>query len=195
MPFYFMTNIKPCIVFSISYCIDKADKYLLLYLHNLIINVKKIEMMKKIFLLTSVAVMCQLAFAQEQKETQIDKGSPGTEYKKHDKGGRQKRMEMMKTLNLSETQKARMKDMRMANKEKRDLILNDSKLTGDQKHEQLKKLHKANGESMQSVFTDEQKEKLKATREKMRAERKNHPGKRRHEKKGENKQKEIQTQQ
>jgi hypothetical protein len=64
--------------------------------------------------------------------------------------------------------------MRTAQKEKRNAIMNDSKLTGDQRKEQLKELHKTNAASMQSILTEEQKATMKAHREKMKAEKKDH---------------------
>ena len=127
--------------------------------------------MKKMFVLVAITVIGHLAFAQAPKETEINKTKPDTEHKKYHKGHRHEKMEMMKALNLTEAQKNQMKEMKMANKEKRTAILNNSSLTEDQKKDQLKELNKASAENMQSILTDEQKVKMKEAREKMKAER------------------------
>ena len=70
--------------------------------------------------------------------------------------------------------------MRIADKEKRETILNDSKLTKEQKQDQVQQLNKARANSVQSILTEEQKVKMKAAKEKMKAERKNDPEWRHH---------------
>ena len=130
--------------------------------------------MKKMFVLIAVAIMSQLAFAQEKQDTTLNKTRSGV-FKKHHKGERYGNKEMMKELNLTETQKTQLKEMKMANKEKRDAILKDTKLTQEQKHSQLKELHQSNTKSMQAILTEEQKVKMKAAKEKRKAERQNDP--------------------
>lgn len=138
------------------------------------------------FVLMAVTMMSQLIFAQEKQDTTLNKTRSGM-FKKHHKGNRHDKNEMMKELNLSEAQKTQLKEMKLADKEKRDAILNDSKLSQEQKHTQLKELHEQKGKKMQGILTDEQKTKMKAAKEKMKTERKNDPGKRHHKKMKESK--------
>ena len=131
--------------------------------------------MKKMFVLIAVTIMSQFVFAQEKQDTILNRPAGGI-FQKHNKGQRHDKKEMMKDLNLSETQQVQLKEMRMVNKEKRDAILKDSNLTEEQKHDKLKALHESNTKSMQSIFTEEQKVKMKAAKEKMKSERQNDPG-------------------
>lgn len=130
--------------------------------------------MKKLLAVIAVTLMGHFVFAQEQKQTDVNKDKSAKEFKRHDRANRHAKMEMMKALNLNETQKTQLKEMRKAQKEKRNAIMNDSKLTEDQKREQIKELQKTNAAGMQSVLTDEQKATMKAHREKMKAEKKEH---------------------
>lgn len=143
--------------------------------------------MKRILFLLVVTVMSQVALAQVKApaETELNKSSnPATaENKKHHKIGKHAKMAMMKELNLSDEQKAKLKEAGDANKAKKEAILSDSKLTEEQKHEQLKEMHKSESKNMKGLLTDEQKKKMKEFKVKRKAERKNNPGKR--EKKGE----------
>jgi Spy/CpxP family protein refolding chaperone len=123
--------------------------------------------MKKMFVLVAVTIMSQFAFAQEKQDSTLNRKTPGM-FKKHHRGNRHDKSEMMKDLNLSETQKTQLKEMRMANKEKKDAILKDSNLTQEQKKEKMKELHDSNAKGMQSIFTEEQKAKMKAGKAKMR---------------------------
>ena len=131
--------------------------------------------MKKMFVLIAVTIMSQFVFAQEKQDTIVNKSGQGI-FNKHHKGNMHDKKEMMKTLNLTETQKTQLKEMRMANKEKKDAILKDSNLTEEQKHGKLKELHESNTKAMQSIFTEEQKTKMKAAKEIMKSERQNDPG-------------------
>ena len=147
--------------------------------------------MKKMFVLIAVVTVSQLIFAQEKQDTAINKARPGM-FKKYHKGGRHADGAMMKELNLNEDQKKQLKEMMTAGKEKRDAILNDYKLTEQQKRDQLKELHEERAKNMQGILTEEQQTKMKAAKEKMKAERKNHPERKRHKKMPESKTTEIQ---
>lgn len=143
--------------------------------------------MKKILFLLLVTVMGQVALAQVKTpaETELNKSRnhATAENKKHHKMGKHAKMAMMKELNLSDDQKAKLKEAREANKAKKEAILSDSKLTEEQKHEQLKEMHKAESKNMKGLLTDEQKKKMKEFKDKRKAERKNNRGMK--EKKGE----------
>ncbi len=137
--------------------------------------------MKRILVLLVVIVMGQLTFAQVKApaETELGKSkNPATaENKKHHKMDKQARKAMMKELNLSADQKAKLKEMNEANKGKKDAIANDPKLSEEQKKEQLKDIRKAEAKNMQGVLTDDQKKKMKELKEKRKSEGKGHHGK------------------
>lgn len=126
--------------------------------------------MKKIIAILAVAFMSQLAIAQENASPEMKKAN--SERKMHHKKGKHKK-EMMKSLNLSDEQKGRLKELKTANKQKREAIRNNSSLTEAQKKEQLKALKQEQRNGMQSVLNDEQKQKMKEMREKMKDEKKN----------------------
>lgn len=97
--------------------------------------------------------------AQEQKkgfaEKRNRKGQPGN------KDGRAKRMTHLKDeLNLTENQGQRVKEMNEQFKTKRHSIESNSQLTAEQKKEQLRQLQKQHTESLQSVLTQEQRNKM-----------------------------------
>jgi organic radical activating enzyme len=133
--------------------------------------------MKKTIVFLVAALMGQLVFAQapETKPAAPAEGIENTmppNKEHHKKHGHEKR-EMMKALNLTEEQKAKLKEMNAGNKEKKQAILNDSKLTEEQKKEQLKAIKKEQAKSMQTVLTDEQKTKMKEARMKMKESKRN----------------------
>ena len=65
----------------------------------------------------------------------------------------------------------------MANKEKRDAILSNSSLSETQKREQLKEMHKAQAQHLESLLTNEQKAKLKTMKDQRKNDRKFRDGK------------------
>jgi periplasmic protein CpxP/Spy len=127
--------------------------------------------MKRILVLLVVTVMSQLSFAQVKPpvSTELSKSSNADaakgERKRHHKMDKQAKRAMMKELNLTADQKAKLKEMKEANKAKKEAILSDSKLTEEQKKEQLKEMHKGDGKNMQGVLTDVQKTKFKQLKE------------------------------
>jgi len=127
------------------------------------------------FVLMAVTAICQMGFSQQQS-TNDNKQQQGTARMRHHKG-EHRHQKMMNALNLSEEQKSKMKEMRMANKEKKDAIINNSSLSESQKKEQLKTLRKENAGKFESVLTDEQKTKIKTMRAQRKNERKWNDGK------------------
>ena len=127
---------------------------------------QKNKIMKKIVMLVTLTMMSYFVFAQQKQDS-----TTAPMEKKHHRGGIHGK-KTMQDLNLSEDQKKQLKEMKLADKEKKEAILNDSKLTEEQKKDQLKKLHGQRAKDMQAVLTEEQKTKMKAMKEKMRAEKK-----------------------
>lgn len=70
----------------------------------------------------------------------------------------------MKSLGLSDSQKAQLKGIREDAKKQRDAIKNDSSLSENQKKAKLKELRTATRGKVDSVLTPEQREKMKQLR-------------------------------
>lgn len=128
--------------------------------------------MKKIFAILAITFMGQLAFAQQASSTEAGKSK--SERKEFHKRGKHRKAAMMKQLNLSEEQKAKLKEMKAAHKERAQAIKNDSKLSDEQKKEQLKALKGERKKNMEAVLNDEQKAQMKEMKAKMKAEKKHH---------------------
>lgn len=111
----------------------------------------------------------QSLFTAEQK-AQMAANRKAEGEKGFRKGGnrgfdRTKGMEQMKTkLGLTDDQSAKLKTSQQGFREKMKAIHSDSKLTTEQKKEQVKSLAKEQRESMKSILTPEQMEKLKSGR-------------------------------
>jgi Spy/CpxP family protein refolding chaperone len=71
---------------------------------------------------------------------------------------------MMKDLNLSNAQKAQLKESRESAKQQMEAIKNDASLTQDQKKEKMQELRKSQQEKMSSILTPDQKAKIHAER-------------------------------
>lgn len=127
--------------------------------------------MKRIFVVLAITCISQLVSAQEKENAPAEQNKANTEQGFH-KRGKHKKDAMMKKLNLSEDQKAKLKEMRDANKSKRDAINNDGKLTDEQKKEKMKALKEEQKKNMQGVLTDDQKTKMKEMKVKMKEEKK-----------------------
>jgi periplasmic protein CpxP/Spy len=130
--------------------------------------------MKKIFAILAITFMSQLVFAQAKEATATEFNKTKKENNGFHKKGKHRKAEMMKQLNLSEEQKAKLSEMKAVNKQKREAIKNNSSLTEDQKKEQLKALKGENKKSMQGMLTEEQKQKMKEMKAKMKDEKKKH---------------------
>lgn len=91
----------------------------------------------------------------------VDSVASNQPVKKMDKANRK---DLLKDLDLSREQKIKLKEIRQANKTKKEAIENNSQLPEDEKKKQLKELQKEQAKSIQAILTDEQKEKFKAKR-------------------------------
>lgn len=118
--------------------------------------------MKRVFVLLAVTAMTQLGFAQQTKPTEnASQENSKMNHKGHGKKNWREKKKMMDELNLTNDQKAKMKEMKQVNKEKRQAILDDKSLTEDQRKNQLKDLNKTHHEAFKGILSDEQKEKMK----------------------------------
>jgi len=67
---------------------------------------------------------------------------------------------MMKDLNLTEAQKAQLKESRQSAKQQMDAIKNDASLSQDQKKTKMQELRESQREKMNSILTPDQKAKM-----------------------------------
>ena len=115
----------------------------------------------------------QALLTAEQKE-QIKKNAEARKVKSQEMAAKQK--ERMKTrLGLSDDQSAKLEKQRKETGEQMKAIRENKSLTEEQKKEQMKSLHKKNQESMKSILTPEQLEKMKEGRGDRKGDRKMKP--------------------
>lgn len=100
------------------------------------------------------------SFLTADQKAQIEKDK--VEGKKKFEAKTKERGSKMKTdLGLTDAQAAQLKKNREATQQKMKFIKEDSKMTEEQKKEQIKELMKAQKESMKSILTEEQLKKMK----------------------------------
>lgn len=95
-----------------------------------------------------------------RQQMKDDKGRMGHGMKNQGMKG-----EGMKQLDLSQDQQAKMKDLRTKMQEESAAIKNNSKLTEEQKKQQMKDLRRKNMDEMNKVLTPEQRMKMKENRD------------------------------
>ena len=135
--------------------------------------------MKKIIIFLLTAVINLTAFAQVQRKVtapaNTNTAPANSETEDANKSGKHSKKEMMRALNLSKEQKAKLKEIHQANKSKKQAIEDNDKLTDDQKKIQLKQLHKEGANSTQAILNEEQKAKMKEMRKEISKNKKNDP--------------------
>lgn len=75
--------------------------------------------------------------------------------------------DLIKDLDLSTGQEAKLKEIRQTIRMKRETIDNNDQLTDDERKKQLRELQKQQARWIQDILTDEQKEKFRANRQKL----------------------------
>lgn len=125
--------------------------------------------MKKItaFLGFSLLVLCTLAQVQRKAISSADSGrTAGSDSKnsRNESGKKEGRGNIFKELNLTADQKRKTREIQLANKAKKEVVLNNASLSDDQKKEKLKEIQQDSLNNLQQVLSDEQMGKLKALR-------------------------------
>jgi Spy/CpxP family protein refolding chaperone len=111
----------------------------------------------------SVAQVQRIATPSKQPDSVMRQ--PGENAALNENAGRK---QMMRELNLTRDQRAKIKEIRQSNMAKKDAIANDDKLTQEQKDVQLRELKRAQAQSTMTILNDEQKAKIKNMREERR---------------------------
>ncbi len=127
------------------------------------------KIMKKItaFLGFSLLVLCTSAQVQRKAIANDDSGriaSSDNKNSRYESGRKEGNGNMFKELNLTADEKRKMREIQLANKAKKEFVLNNASLSGDQKKEKLKEIQQDGLNNLQQVLSDEQMGKLKALR-------------------------------
>ena len=121
--------------------------------------------MKKTSLLLLLVFCMAFSFSQVQRAKPVAKAADSTATavynKKADRGSKK---DMMKELNLSKEQKGKMKELNQANKAKMQELMNDDKLSQDEKKTKMKALRMEQLKNTMAILNEEQKAKLKQLR-------------------------------
>ena len=118
-----------------------------------------------------------LSFAQVQREKTATKQSSDslTKTMETNQADKVTKRQMIRDLNLTREQKGKLKEIKQANKTKKDEVLNNDKLTQKEKDAKLKALHQEHVKSTLSVLNDEQKAKMKKMSMEKQKNKKSHP--------------------
>jgi Spy/CpxP family protein refolding chaperone len=119
--------------------------------------------------LVSLGMVAALAvpFAQAKSQT-----APASQAAGKEMGMRDRLQTAVESLNLTDDQKAKVKDIFADAKAKREGVFKDASLSDDQKKAKMKELHGATMAKLNEVLTPEQQTELKS---KMEAGKANHP--------------------
>jgi Spy/CpxP family protein refolding chaperone len=119
--------------------------------------------MKKTAICIAFLSISLLSMAQIKRTPNIKTDSSGLVVNPDAKRG-EGQMQMLKELNLTREQRGKLKEMRQANKAKKEEIDNDTKLSDTERQQKLKQLRQEQMQGMMSILTDEQKQKFKEMR-------------------------------
>ena len=126
--------------------------------------------MKKWSIALLMSMITLGSFAQVQRNVAPKKDSaeiamPGeTMNGENEQSKKEIKKQMIRSLNLTKEQRQKFKEIHQANKEKKESISNNDQLTESQKKNLLKELHKEAAMNMNSLLSEEQRDKVKAMR-------------------------------
>jgi Spy/CpxP family protein refolding chaperone len=125
--------------------------------------------MKQISIFIAVFFFAFTTLAQVQRtkpvKPQVDSAivaAPTTTSTSFSKSSKKKNRELFKQLDLSRTQMKQLKEMRQEGKVKKMAIEDNTKLTDEERKQQLREFKKEQLKKMQEILTPEQLTKLKA---------------------------------
>jgi Spy/CpxP family protein refolding chaperone len=121
--------------------------------------------MKKGVLFVGLLLLSFFSFAQiERKPSPVKQNDSLANKSGQFNEEENNRKKMMKELNLTREQAVKMKELHRANREKKDAIVNNDKLTNEERKSQLRALQKELFQNTLAILNDEQKQKLKQMR-------------------------------
>ena len=118
--------------------------------------------MKKIIAIAALAIVSSTGFAQAKKELNAtpatNAAAPAAKSEDH--------KDKYKDLNLTDDQKAKIKELNKQNKAEKAKVEADATMTADQKAAKLKELKKEQGKAFKAILTPQQLETYKASKSK-----------------------------
>jgi Spy/CpxP family protein refolding chaperone len=114
--------------------------------------------MKKLLVLAIGIGMVSLSFAQVQRKATVKTDTSATTQIKPDAVAGKK--QMMRELDLSKEQKAKLKEIRQSGKAQKEAIEGDDKLSATEKETKLKALRKEQAKNTMAVLNEEQKARM-----------------------------------
>jgi len=124
--------------------------------------------MNKLIIVFLSFAFLNIAHAQISRDTAFHLGrATDTLQMSRDKSSKRSKKMMMDELNLTKQQRSSIKLIQQNHKAQRESIMNNDSLTMDQKKVQLKELRKKTENDINSILTDEQRQKRKELKEQM----------------------------
>ncbi|HEX7422970.1 MAG TPA: hypothetical protein VF311_03650 [Terriglobales bacterium] len=113
-----------------------------------------------------MAIVCSVALAQYSQSTNTEgQNSTSNDAAAH-KAQMQKHLEWLgQQLNLTDDQKEKLKPILQDQHKQMKAVRDDTALTQDQKHENMKQIHESTHTQIQAILTPEQQEKFKQLKE------------------------------
>jgi len=121
--------------------------------------------MKTLLLVSLLTTGSFVAMAQVER-TPVPATGQTESVRQNTKDDQPKFRDLLKQLNLTRKQQTQLKQLRADQQSQKTAIENNEQLTGEEKKKQLRELQKKHMINIQSILTDEQKEKLKTLRQK-----------------------------
>lgn len=118
--------------------------------------------MKRGVLVPALTLISLLSFAQVERKTVLkDQADSVSTASFKEQAGKNDRKQMIKDLHLTREQQAKMKEIHQSGRSKKEALLNDNKLTNDERQVKLRALQKEQFDSTMRILNDEQQQKMR----------------------------------
>ena len=118
--------------------------------------------MKSGVLVLALTLISLLSFAQVERKTAVkDQADSVSTASFKEQAGKNDRKQMIKDLHLTREQQAKMKEIHQSGRSKKEALLNDNKLTNEDRQAKLRVLQKEQFDNTMRILNDEQKQKMR----------------------------------
>ena len=118
--------------------------------------------MKSGVLVLALTLISLLSFAQVERKTAVkDQADSVSTASFKEQAGKNDRKQMIKDLHLTREQQAKMKEIHQSGRSKKEALLNDNKLTNEDRQAKLRVLQKEQFDNTMHILNDEQKQKMR----------------------------------
>ena len=118
--------------------------------------------MKSGVLVLALTLISLLSFAQVKRKTAVkDQADSVSTASFKEQAGKNDRKQMIKDLHLTREQQAKMKEIHQSGRSKKEALLNDNKLTNEDRQAKLRVLQKEQFDNTMHILNDEQKQKMR----------------------------------